>query len=143
MSYNIVTSDGNFLSDRWESTAGYDDGPLNTLRIILGNRQNLLKEDGTFLFEVPFKEWPTYIAFNEANGGVFTIIREDGMHTILRPDLSPITGEWYKDVEYTNNKEGFCSVRFSDGYYGYVNLRDGSTLGRNMKPVEIQWHFDE
>jgi len=143
MSYNIVTSDGSFLSDRWESTAGCGDGPLNTLRIILGNRQNLLKEDGTFLFEVPFKEWPTYITFNEANGGIFTIIREDGMHTILRSDLSPITGEWYKDVENTNNKEGFCIVQFSDGYYGYVNLRDGSTLGRNMKPVEIQWHFDE
>ena len=130
---NIVTSDGNFLSNKWESKAYVGVSNFeNCKKITLGNKVNILKKDDTLLFDVPYEQWYARISYTNANNGIFVVEREDKTETILRYDLSPVTNEWYKRVANTIDRNGLCTVKFLDGYCGYVNLENGDTLGKGM-----------
>jgi hypothetical protein len=126
---NIIDRNGKLLADSWQKSCD----AYGNNKICLGNKENIIKNDGSLLFDVPFKEWYSRISYTDANNGIYCITKQNGLTTILREDLSPVTGEWYESVFDTINKEGICAVRFLDSFFGYVNMRDGSTLGKGMK----------
>ena len=132
--YNIITKDGNFLSNKWENSFDYYGKSTGNI-LILGSKVNLLKEDGTLLFDVPFNEWYKDIIYEDFND-IYCVKKSDNRSAILRKDLTPLNGEWYKDIRDIINKEGFCVVRFDDNHYGYLNLHDGNTLGEGMNIKE-------
>ena len=134
--FNILRKDGKFISNRWESdydccNASYP----NSFMISLGDKQNILKKDGDFLFDVPYDQWYNRITYTATNNGIFVVRRQDSMEAILRQDLSPITNEWYRKITNTIDKDGVCTVSFLDGYLGYVDLQNGNTLGRGFNIV--------
>ena len=129
---NIITSDGIFLSNKWQKRAKVNSSSINNcVEVILGDKMNILKNGDTFLFDVPYEDWYSRIEYSE-NNNVFVAAKLGKGITIIGQDLSPLTDEWYSRVTNINNKEGFCTVVFMDGHWGYVGLYDGRTLGKDM-----------
>jgi hypothetical protein len=128
--YNIITKDGNFLSNKWEKSFDYYGNSTGNI-LIFGNKENVIKEDGTLLFDVPFNEWYEDIIYENFND-IYCVKKSGNGCTILRKDLTPLNGVWYKSIFDIINIEGFCGVKFDDNHYGYLNLHDGNTLGEGM-----------
>ena len=125
--YNFVDSNNNLLSDKWFDFAyRFENGYAV---VTINSRENLLRSDGSLVWDKPEDEWFDQIR-NSFDEGVVIVCRDE-MFNFLREDGTLVwdtedTSEWFENAD--NFEDGLALVgNWSEDEYNFLTL-DGELL---------------